>query len=393
MGKLVLETVERVHGLRPVLITENYPPDRGGMAQSCDRIVRGLRARGVHVDVVHLSGRHAGLHIEQHEHGRLLRCPVEDDAAHAINVLWNALQQQVAAPTHVLAFGGFLPLLCAPSFAAWLGVPLLTLLRGNDFDTGIVSPRRGWILRDALQRSAAVSVVTRDHQHKVQALFPSQHVRYVPNGIDAAHWAVLEVDQQRARAFREREVLPGRKVIGLFGHLKQKKGGVFFLDALEHCALAARAHLLVVGDVEPLLQERLDALRNTLGVTQLPFLDRLELLPWYATCHFMAIPSLYDGMPNVVLEAGALGIPVLASTAGGLADVLGGDCSDFTFAPGDTYACRRALDAALGCSLAELGASGAKLRANVLEHFNERLEAARYHTLLLDTVTSTPTVS
>jgi len=28
--------------LRPLLISENYPPDRGGMAQSCDRIVRGL---------------------------------------------------------------------------------------------------------------------------------------------------------------------------------------------------------------------------------------------------------------------------------------------------------------------------------------------------------------
>ena len=39
--------------LRALWLTETYPPSRGGMAQSCDRIVRGLRRRGVLVDVLH----------------------------------------------------------------------------------------------------------------------------------------------------------------------------------------------------------------------------------------------------------------------------------------------------------------------------------------------------
>ena len=43
--------------MRLLLITENYPPDRGGMAESCDRIVRGLTREGVAMDLVHFDRR------------------------------------------------------------------------------------------------------------------------------------------------------------------------------------------------------------------------------------------------------------------------------------------------------------------------------------------------
>src|SRR5262249_44812375 len=146
--------------------------------------------------------------------------------------------------------------------------------------------------------------------------------------------------------WRAAHVAPGRRVLGLFGHLKRKKGGAFFLDALQGCMSAERLHLLVVGEVEPDLLASLQALPPSSAWTHVPFLDRYELLRWYAACDAVAIPSLYDGMPNVALEAGALGIPVLGSTAGGLADLLVDGDSTLAFAPGDTYACRRAIDAA-----------------------------------------------
>lgn len=370
--------------LRPLLISENFPPARGGMAQSCDRIVRGLRARGIALDVVHLDGRPGDIQIEQHERGRLIRCPVDEDPAHAINLLWNALSRD-APPTHVLAFGGLLPLLCAPGFAAWLRAPLLTLLRGNDFDTGLFSLRRGWMLRDALARSAAVCVVSDDHRHKVASLFPEARVEWIPNGIETRDWAVLDIDRAQARDWRAHNVVPERRVIGLFGHLKRKKGGVCLLEALEGCAHAQRLHLLVVGEVEPEMLVRLQALPDTIAWTHVPFVDRLDLLRWYAACDAVAIPSLYDGMPNVALEAGALGIAVLGSTAGGLGDVLRDGDNALTFAPGDVYACRRALDELLEMPDAALRELGARLRATVLRQFDHQSEALRYHQLLLDT--------
>jgi len=375
-----------MHPLRPLLVTENFPPARGGMAQSCDRIVRGLRARGVQLDVVHLDARQGDLQVEQHEHGRLIRCPVDDDPAHAINLLWNRLARE-AAPSHVLAFGGLMPLLCAPAFAAWWQAPLLTLLRGNDFDTGLFSLRRGWMLRDALARSAAVCVVSDDHRHKVASLYPASRVDWIPNGIDTRDWVALDIDRAHARHWRAANVAAARRVVGLFGHLKRKKGGVHLLDALEGCAHRQQLHLLVVGEVEAEMLGRLQALSGTLAWTHVPFLDRLDLLRWYAACDAVAIPSLYDGMPNVVLEAGALGIAVLASTAGGLGDVLVDGDNALTFAPGDVYACRRALDEAIEMPDAALRELGSRLRSTVLRQFDQQSEALRYHQLLLDTAT------
>jgi glycogen(starch) synthase len=139
-------------------LTETYPPSRGGMAQSCDRIVRGLRRRGVTVDVLHFTPRPSGRPwvVEQQAGGRYLACPIEDDPAHALNRAWSTLQAQPAPVTHVVAFGGSRPLLAAPVFSAWLRRPLITLFRGNEFDAAIFSIRRRPTLDDAHTRSAMV---------------------------------------------------------------------------------------------------------------------------------------------------------------------------------------------------------------------------------------------
>ena len=69
---------------RPLWLTETYPPSRGGMAESCDRIVRSLRAAGVTVDVGHLVRRlGASARFEEQEGGRYWAWPIEDDPAHA----------------------------------------------------------------------------------------------------------------------------------------------------------------------------------------------------------------------------------------------------------------------------------------------------------------------
>src|ERR1051325_10431889 len=157
--------------LRLLWLTENYFPGRGGMAQSCDRIVHSLRKAGVVVDLAHLSDRAAKPKVETRQPGRDIVCPLGNDPSHALNELWNLLAKDGPSFTHVVAFGGSLPLLAAPVFSAWLGTPLITLLRGNDFDTAIFSPKRADVLREALRQSARVCVVSRDKVKKIEALF------------------------------------------------------------------------------------------------------------------------------------------------------------------------------------------------------------------------------
>ncbi|MEK6375998.1 MAG: glycosyltransferase family 4 protein [Acidobacteriota bacterium] len=352
--------------LRPLWLTENYPPDRGGMAQSCDRIVHALRSRGVEVDVAHVSRKYDDWRVETKAGGRQICCPADDDPAHTLNRLWNVLRRG-PAPTHVVAFGGTLPLLAGPPFAAWLKAPLVTLIRGNDFDAAIFSPKKSDVLRHAIRSSAAVCTVTRDHAARIAALEPGVDPAWIPNGIDTDSWQLLPHDRDEAARFR----VDGRRVLGMFGQLKQKKGVRFFLDALERSGVADRFHLLLVGDVDP-----------ALGITALPFRDRLDLLPLFAACDLVVVPSFYDGLPNVVLEAAALGIPLLTSNAGGMADLLVDGENAIVFEAGDAHDCRRAITAAASIDDASLRALGGRCQAAVVEHFNVEKEAQRYVEIL-----------
>ena len=117
--------------------------------------------------------------IEHQAGGRYLACPIEDDPAHALNRAWSTLQAQPEPITHVVAFGGSRPIMAAPVFAAWLKRPLITLIRGNDFDAAVFSIRRRPTLDDALTRSALVCCVSQDKVDKIAALHPG-----VPRALD-----------------------------------------------------------------------------------------------------------------------------------------------------------------------------------------------------------------
>jgi glycogen(starch) synthase len=391
--------------VRPLWLTENYPPDRGGMAQSCDRIVRSLRSRGVEVDVAHVSRRYDQWRVESKAGGRQICCPADDDPAHTLNRLWNVLRRW-PVPTHVVAFGGTLPLLAGPPYAAWLQCPLVTLMRGNDFDAALFSPKKSDVLRHAIRSSAAVCTVTRDHAARIAALEPGAELAWIPNGVDTATWQLLPHDLDGAARWRAENVPAGRRVLGLFGQLKQKKGVRFFLEEVERSGVADRFHLLLVGDIEQDLETFLrgsatsesSARRQsiappdgeTLSMSALPFRDRFELLPLFAACDLIVVPSFYDGLPNVVLEAAALGIPLLTSNAGGMADLLVDGENAIVFEAGDAHDCRRAVMAAASIDDASLSALGARCRAAVVEHFNVEQEAQRYVDLFMEVLRSRP---
>jgi glycosyltransferase involved in cell wall biosynthesis len=322
---------------RLLWLTENYPPDRGGMSVSCDRIVRGLRRAGVHVDVVHLD-RHF------------------PDAAHTINTTWNRIRAQAADATHVVAFGGYLPMLAAPAFAAWLDRPLVTLIRGNELDAGLFDPRRRPVLDEALRRSSAACTVTTEHAEKIAALYDCEP-RVIPNGIDFDLWQATDGDRRRATRHELR-------TLGFFGHLKAKKGVPFFIDALRKSGHAF--HLLIVGEGELALDD--------VPHTRVAALDRFELIPFYLSCDFVVLPSHYDGFPNVLIESAALGVPAIASRVGGMKDLGEG----LLFEPGDEHGCRAAIDRAARMPQDEIRALGARAQQLARERCDARDESRRY---------------
>lgn len=361
-------------------LTENYYPSRGGMAQSCDRIVHNLRRSGVVVDLLHFTRHLREARVETKLGGRYIGYPLGDDPAHGLNCAWNLIEGDQARErfTHVVAFGGLLPMAAAPLYAAWLGLPLVTLFRGNDFDTGIFLPKRSDSIRFALERSASIAVVSRDKERKIKALYPDADLVWIPNGIDTTAWRMGRVDRERAAAWRTEYVEPGRRVLGMIGQIKRKKGGPFFLRALLDAGHADRFHLLFVGDLDEEMTALVEAHASELRYTIYPFADRYELLAHYAACDMAVIPSFYDGLPNVLLEAASIGIPLLASTAGGMGDLLVDGRHGYLFHPGDADGCSAAIIRAAHAGDAELARLGEECRALVHDRFDHHTEAAAY---------------
>src|SRR6185436_412831 len=293
------------------------------------------------------------------------------DAAHTINCAWNRARVafDMNEVTHVVAFGGYLPLLAAPAFAAWIDRPLVTLLRGNELDAGLFDPRRRPIVDDALRRSAAVCTVTTEQAEKVAALHNIQP-RVIANGIDFDLWKATPADQGRAGVLAGWPgAVPAPPLLGFVGHLKAKKGVPFFLDALRRSGEQFR--LLLVGETNDLNLEGLEA-------TQVAPIDRFDLIPYYLACDLVVIPSHYDGFPNVLIEAASLGKPLIASRTGGMRDLLTDGENAFLFDPGDEQGCVAAIARAADAGQAALARMGASAARVARERCDARDEARRY---------------
>jgi glycosyltransferase involved in cell wall biosynthesis len=363
---------------RILWLTEYYYPNRGGMATSCDRMVAGLRKSGLEIDVVHFTDRLPAFTHRAENGGNYMTIEPVEDLPHTLNLAWRFIEQkaQNRPYTHVLSFGGSLSMSGGPVFAAWMGLPFVLCLRGNDWDVGIFTPKRMPVLERAIDRAAVVCCVSHEKKMRVQALWPHKKVVFTPNGLDSENWQPLPSHLSKARAWRASKVAEGKRVLGLFGALKAKKGMNIVLDALDRPRLKEQVFLLLVGELEKGAEDQIR--ERGLDFEHIPFLDRYELLAWYPACDGIALPSWYDGMPNVVLEAMALGIPVLGSEVDGIRDVVSPVSPELLFPPGNISACRKAIKQWLKMGESDLAELAPKLTQHIRQNFSPEMEAANY---------------
>jgi glycosyltransferase involved in cell wall biosynthesis len=148
-------------------------------------------------------------------------------------------------------------------------------------------------------------------------------IEIVHNGIDLARFAPR--DKTAARAALG---LPTDKTIfGTIGRIEFNQKQQDFLVRTFSNAWKNRnnMHLVITGDGPD--RERLEALIKELGLQ-----EQVTLLPWqadsslvYSALDLLIIPSRFEGVPLVMLEALACGVPVIGSARDGMKDILPAD--------------------------------------------------------------------
>lgn len=362
--------------IRILWVTERYPPAKGGMAVSCQRQVRGLRKRGYQVDVVVLGGSLTESTVKPTDGGVDLYFRRHPASEIAPNMAWTAIRERHARRPYQCAvgFGASWAGFNSASFAMWLGIPCAVLVRGNDLDRDWFLPRRGGWVREAFSRARAIGAVSQEKVDRIAALYPGRTVMWTPNSVDVGRWQLLAADERRRDEVRALLHADQRRVFGLFGELKFKKRIPFWLEAVRDAGLLGSISLLVVGTTDEDTTRILSDPAIAPPSVRLPFCSPDELPALYAACDFVAIPSAFEGMPNVLLEAMACGTPALASDAGAMASIVEDGVTGFLFAAENRDAAGEATRRAVALSKDELAALSARARASVAERFTPRVE-------------------
>lgn len=301
-----------------LFVTQNYTPSKGGMAESCSRIVKNLRKSGHIVHVFHFTNRQKPYLTKKENNGCYSALGIYDTEEYTLNLATLFLENEKNLEFDVVvAFGGYLPMMWTPIISKLLKKPLYTCIRGNDFDEGLFSKKRN-VLFYALENSDGILSVSSDKQSKIEALFPNNSVYFTPNGIDSDFWQLSDNETQKAIDYKNS--LSDKKVVLIAGQLKFKKGIRNFVEGFSEFPHQNEYEIWFIGDIS----EEVRAFINkfNINIRFFPFASKQEMKMFYKMADLVCIPSFYDGMPNVLLEAGASQKLVIATNVGGIPDVI-----------------------------------------------------------------------
>lgn len=239
--------------------------------------------------------------------------------------------------------------------------------------------RRRLLVRALRRRAAAVLAVSAAVREAWAGHgLPPASVEVVPNGVDVAGLAAPR-PKARARLRAELGVAGGAPLLLAVAALREGKGLETLIAALGSLAETATAPSCAVAGDGPLRGEleRFSAERGAsihwLGLRR----DVPDLL---AAADLFVLPSERDALPTVLLEAMAAGLSVVATSVGGIPEIVDDGESGVLVAPGDAAALAAALRELAGDPEARrrLGAAGQR-RAR--ERFALDAWAARLETL------------
>lgn len=340
--------------MRILILNHEFPPVGGGAATACRAIAMRMAGRGHRVRV--LTGAFDGLPTHELNGFETYRIPAVRRSLYrstppemltfAVLGLGPALGHYQRFRPHVaIAFFGVPAGVIALAGRAVYRVPYIVSLRGGDVPgyagigpwAALGTPLLYPVWRNA-HAIVANSAGLRDLALRMARRL-GRDVLSIPNGVDIERFEISG-----------RPSPDGALRLLFVGRLAPEKGLDVLLQALESLSEGQRSQLrlTVVGDGP--LRARLEASTRRLlpgQVKHLGWRPRDELPAIYVGSQVLVLPSLMEGMPNVMLEAMAAGLPVIATRVGGCPELVSDGENGLLVEPGSPPALAAAISAVL----------------------------------------------
>ncbi len=323
-----------------LVITERFAPDLGGLASSATRLVTTLSQLGIEVDVVAWSRYlQAGVVLPPESlevQPRVYRIGLyrhwDMTMPHTLNFLeWlHQTRDYDAVWGHYLFPSGFL----ATWFAKLQGIVSTVSVRGNDVDREMFPPGDFARLQWTLQNADVMTAVSADMARKIQLLCGRNDILVLKNTVNTEIFctgketALAELKGINQQLRQTLGIAAEEVVLGFCGELREKKGQQFLLDALTTVRRERPACLLIIGEVratqESVVQmyahHQPENAQRVIVTGHLPHPEKVA--SYLRLCDVYLQPSLWEGMPNALLEAMACGCCCIASDAGGIPEII-----------------------------------------------------------------------
>lgn len=193
---------------------------------------------------------------------------------------------------------------------------------------------RLWLYRFAMRYCdfiISVSRATADWLVKKRGM-PEEKVIVIPYGVDDKKFTVRDGTEMRKKLNLAHDDI----VLGTAARLHSQKGHRYLLDALPRLVSEfPKLKWVIAGEGD--LRDELEAIVGQKGVASHVFFlghctNVHELLPAF---DIFVLPSLYEGLPNCVLEAMAAGKPIVASAVDGTVEAVVDGETGVLVPPGD----------------------------------------------------------
>jgi glycosyltransferase involved in cell wall biosynthesis len=242
--------------------------------------------------------------------------------------------------------------------------------------------RRERLFRLSLSRTDAVVTVcetARQDMLRVDSV-PASRLISIPNGIRVERFLAGDADS-RSRFALDLGLPASTPIIGTVGRLVEAKQHVSLISAVaELRRQTSDFAAVIVGD--GVLRATLNEHVTNLGLGDRVFLlgDRSDVDTLLRGFSIFALSSATEGYSIALLEACAVGLPIVATDVGGNAEIVADGINGLVIPPHDPSALAKALRALLD-DAANAEAMGRKGRAWVIEEGSFTTMAARYDAL------------
>ena len=144
------------------------------------------------------------------------------------------------------------------------------------------------------------------------------------NGIDTSYFDSERISEKQREEFLTRLIIQKKDFVFIFvGRLVGDKGINELIDAFARIK-DSNVKLLLVGglesDLDPLKSETIHEIDKNKNIISVGF--QKDVRPYFAISHCLVFPSYREGFPNVVMQAGAMGLPSIVSNINGCNEII-----------------------------------------------------------------------